>query len=506
MTKEAKIKKFKIAFLKPKAPDKETVKTKTALEKAVKTASKSGSKQDEARDQVGKLFDEIRKKDKAYFDELLDYKLTKHWDEPEELKVWVGKASQEEIEKYASKMLDNNPPEGLVSDCFVRLSRIDSVAKKCWAKAPDRLVADGLAYFEKTKKQPPGECAPFLSKVTLELFKKGKRDEIPPTMDIAVQPEDAREMAKIDPAGYAARFLNKAMPTTKLNLLKDPEVREAVSQDQATWDKLKEDAPVLGLLDSVKTKAKTKNLPKDQLAPETAKLVFSGLLADDSSLGLTYYTNKFTSPSEVMCTSKAKQKETIDRNRSVGDTETMPNQPAMQCDELVTVLKYVMEAALGPGSGVDCKHVVIKSMVLTKPINTLPGGLLKNTFGGNVYEDGASTPNKQVLFTGNDVGATPDAHTYLEVGGMKYDAVLGTQGDAVTDAVAEEFGNWDKEGYESKKYPGTAVWVAESKSSGNWVVKESDPKGALKAASNKNGFSTAYRLTAKLSDYATKKA
>lgn len=175
----------------------------------------------------------------------------------------------------------------------------------------------------------------------------------------------------------------------------------------------------------------------------------------------------------------------------------MPDQPAMQCDELVTVLKSTMEAALGPNSGVECKHIVIKSMVLTQPINTLPGGLLKNTFGGNVYNDSNSL-TKQVMFSGNDFGATPDAHTYLDVGGMLYDAVLGTRGKAVTDAVADEFGNWEKDKWVTKDDAKTPVWVASSKKgTGFFVIKQP----GLKAAANSNGFSTAYRLTKDVSKY-----
>lgn len=504
MSKEAKIKKFKIAFLKPPA-SKELTKIKTSVEKAVKTASKSGSKQETAEKEVAKQLKELKKQDPEYYQKLLTYKMTKHWDEPKELKVWTDQACDlQDIAKAVESMMGPDPSEAFVSNCFFRLPRLTHVSKLCFEKAPERIVSDGVAYFEKNKRQPPGEYAPFQSKVALELFKKGERDGIPITMDICIRPEDAREMAKLDPSGYAQRFLQNAQPTAKMGLLKDPEVRKAILQDPETAKKISEGAPVLGFLQSVDKKVAKKKPAKSKVNEETAKCVFDELLSDDSSLGLTYYTNKFTSPSTVLCASKEETRKVIDMNRSGGQTDTMPDQPAMQCDELVTVLKYVMEAALGPESGVDCKHIVIPGMVLTVPINTLPGGLLKNTFGGNVYND-AGQLTKQVLFTGNDFGGAPNAHTYLEVGGVNYDAVLGTKGKEVTEAVAEEFGPWDKTGYESKAKPGTDIWVAKSKTTAHWVVKESDDSLALKAAANTNGFSTAYRLTSKLGDYAVAK-
>ena len=44
-------------------------------------------------------------------------------------------------------------------------------------------MTDGVAYFEKNNMAPPGDWAPFQSQVAVELFKKGKRQEIPNSMD-----------------------------------------------------------------------------------------------------------------------------------------------------------------------------------------------------------------------------------------------------------------------------------------------------------------------------------
>jgi hypothetical protein len=508
MTKEAKIKKFKFAFLKPAAPSKELAKLKAKMEKEMKTASKKEIKREQldAADNIQKLLKEVHDKDPKYYQELLSYKMTKHWGEPREFTVWAEKAvNEEDVVKFLDDMMGDNPSDDLVAECFFHVPKIVPMIKKCWDKAPDRIVQIGVDYVEKNKSRHSCDLAPFQSKVALELFKKGKRDETVGGLGQFIQAEDAREMARIDPAGYAKLFLEKAGPTAKMSLLKDPEVREAISQDKATWKKLSDSAPVLSFFDAVKAKIESKDPAPDDLAQEMAEAVFDELLEDGNALGMTYYTNTFTPPSLLMASSPEDIKKKIAENHNKGDKDSMPDQPAAQCDELVTVLKYVMEGALGSSSGVACKHIVIPGMVLTVPIDTLPGGLLKNTFGGNVYND-SGTLTKQVLFTGNDFGEDPNAHTYLDVGGVLYDAVLGTKGEAVTDAVAEEFGVWDKTGYESVAYPGTAIYVAKSKSSGNYIVKETDDRGALKAAANRNGFSTAYRLTTNIDRYAKKRA
>ena len=41
---------------------------------------------------------------------------------------------------------------------------------------------------------------------------------------------------------------------------------------------------------------------------------------------------------------------------------TMPEEPAAQCDELVSLLKSMTEAVLGPGTDVEVNHIVIHSM------------------------------------------------------------------------------------------------------------------------------------------------
>ena len=105
------------------------------------------------------------------------------------------------------------------------------------------------------------------------------------------------------------------------------------------------------------------------------------------------------------------------------------------------------------------------------------------------------------MFTGITLVADPNAHTYLDVGGMKYDAVLGTKGKEVDDSIADEFGPWVKTTWVLKSNQDEFVWVSKSKKTANWVIKEP----GLKVAANKNGFGTAYRLTTKPENYVVKK-
>jgi hypothetical protein len=503
MAKTAQIKKFKIAFLKPQAPSKELVTLKTKIEKQMKTASKKlSADQREAEGKVEQLLKQVHKQDPQYCQKLVNYKLTKHWDEPSEFAVWARKApNQKDVVDFLDGMMGDSPSEDLISSVFSHAPTTDAITSKCWNLAPDRLVQDGVAFVEKHHSAHPCDQPAFQSKVALEIFKKGKHDDVVSILGRHIQPEDVREMAKLDPARFAKVVVEKANNTSKMNLLQDPEVRAALATDEELWEKLSESVPMLPFFDAVQTRVESKKPSKNKLNEVMAEAVFDELLKDGNALGMTYYTNTFTSPSLMLAGSPKEIKQRIDQNRQGPDKDKMPDQPAAQCDELVTVLKYVMEGALGAESGVNCKHIVIPGMVLTVPIDTLPGGLLKNTFGGNVFGDAGL--NKQVLFSGNDFGDAPNAHTYLDVGGVLYDAVLGTKGKAVTDAVAEEFGPWNKTGYESVAYPGTPIWVAKSKTSGNYVLKETDDKGRLESAPNRCGFGTAYRLTANLDRYAT---
>ncbi len=497
--KSAKIKAFKVAFLKPAGPSKEAIKTKTQIEKLVKAArKKTGKEQDAATNAIQLLTNKLAGSDPAYLEELVAYKLTKHWDDPHEFKTWMEfSGSPANLTSAVKKMLGPAPDEEFVKSCWERGNTNPALTQVCFDLAPGAVVKAAVAQIEKTGIPPQLNTPALQSQVVVAIFKKSGADKVPPILRQGLAVNDATEIAQADPAGFAKVFLKDAVPVAKLKFLKNPKIRAALSTDKAAWKELCKTTPILPFLDAVKAKVESQDPDDDELEATTAAAVFDELMSDDGSLPMTYYTNKFTSPNEMMGAPPESTKDRIKLLTNDGKDDTMPTIPAAQCDELVSLLKEAVEGALGPDSKAKCKHIVIPGMVLTVKLSTLPGGLLKNNFGGNVYND-AGTLTGQVLFTGNTDGNQPNSHTYLEVGGVNYDAVLGTTGDAVAAAVADEFEPWDKTDWLTKTDPAKPVWVAKSKTGGNYVVMEE----GLKAAPNRNGFKTAYRLTTQIDKYA----
>jgi len=117
-----------------------------------------------------------------------------------------------------------------------------------------------------------------------------------------------------------------------------------------------------------------------------------------------------------------------------------------------------------------------KQALLTKPLNSLPGGLIPNDFTGNVVDSTGKFTN-QIFFTGVVDSKTPNSHTWLLINGKPYDAVLGTSGAAVGASKDGSF----------TQVPGKMVW---EDGKGNRLTK--DP--TVTPAANKMGFSSGYRL------------
>src|SRR5687768_5989923 len=120
MSETAKIKKFKYAFLKPKQTNKKLVKIKTDIEKAVKTLKKG--QDDDVEKKLVELSQVLAERDEDYMKELIQYKLVKHWDEPEELAFWMTKCSTPETNvEVVKKMLSDKPNKDMVVDCWNRM-------------------------------------------------------------------------------------------------------------------------------------------------------------------------------------------------------------------------------------------------------------------------------------------------------------------------------------------------------------------------------------------------
>jgi hypothetical protein len=517
MTKEAKIKQFKYAFGKPKHPNKNAEKAKVSLEKAVTAVIKKkdpgGTLKSAGIISINNLLNDqlptYDPKNSEYLDELLAYKLVKHWNEKQELDAWLECCNNPKHHARAiTKILDNNPKPEFVMECWKRFGENEGVAKVCYERWPDLLLDETLKTIETSpEKLPRFECNPLKSKVALKLFKEDKLDQIPSVYRGKVLPEDAVVMAEKDPQKYATLFLTDVKPEDLVLALKPPKVREALAKDTELWKQLKKDVPMLRFFEKAQTNVKTTGSVKDKEL-SLADGVFKELLKDGNDLNLTYYTNNFTRPDDALGAKPEEMDELVRKKREelakLGYTD-VPDQPAAQCDVLVSILSRVVEGALGPNATVKCKAIVIPEMVLTAPLKNLPGpgnkpgkgGLLPIDFGGNVYLEDATAPNGQVFFTGNGV-EEPNAHTYLDVDGVLYDAVLGTSGDDVLKAVAEKFAKWES-GWKTKGDAPQNVKVAKSNGD-HWIIEDK----TLHAAKNSQGFKTGYRLTKDVSKYAEK--
>jgi hypothetical protein len=518
MTKEAKIKQFKYAFGKPKHPDKNALKAKVALEKAV-TALKKGKDQNgvltssgrrSVNDLLNPKLPEYNPQNKAYLDELLAYKLVKHWDDKEAFDAWLECCSDARHHARAViSILGTKPKPEFVLECWKRFGENEGIANACYDFCPDLLLDHTLEAMKSlpAKMGPRLECNRLKSKVVVSLFDEGKLDKIPDDYRDKVVPEDAIKMAEKSTEQYAKLFLTGVKPENLVAALKTPNVREALAKDKDLWDKLSKEVPMLKFFEDAQKNIKTTGSVKEREL-SLADAVFKELLTEGNALNLTYYTNNFTRPDDALGAKPEDLDKLVQKKREELNNlgyDDVPDQPAAQCDVLVSILTRVVEGALGPNATVKCKPIVIPEMVLTVPLSQLPGpnkkpgkgGLLPIDFGGNVYLEDAKAPNGQVFFTGNGV-ELPNAHTYLDVDGVLYDAVLGTSGDDVIKAVADKFAQWE-EGWKTKGEAPEKVRVAKS-DKGNWIIEE---KGLL-AAKNSQGFKSGYRLTADISKYAVK--
>lgn len=168
-----------------------------------------------------------------------------------------------------------------------------------------------------------------------------------------------------------------------------------------------------------------------------------------------------------------------------GDLGEAPPVMRTQCDDIMKILREAVRAY--PALKVTFTIGMEKQALLTKPLDTLPGGLIPNTFQGNV-QDAEGNWLKQIFFSGVVDTKEPNSHTWLVIGGKPYDAVLGTKGAAVAASVAGSFTQGRDMTKENDKGGGwQTVWTD---GSGNRLTK----LVGVVAPANPMGFSTAYRL------------
>lgn len=152
----------------------------------------------------------------------------------------------------------------------------------------------------------------------------------------------------------------------------------------------------------------------------------------------------------------------------------------LDCHRLSEVFLALLEAA--PGIRTRGQKVSVPEALLTVPMATLPGGLIPNTFGGNVIDDDGN-PTGQIFFSGA-VGMA--SHTYATLNGVAYDTLFGTIGDQVAASVSGLFDVWaDPQGATVD-----GVW-RERGDGGRFLVKHADRR----VADNEHRFGTMYTLT-----------
>jgi hypothetical protein len=480
MGKKFTIDEFKLTFKKPAIPKGVSGKDKDQLEDIVKEHVKGD---DRNKGQFATTALKIYQQDADYYVDLLSFKLAKHWDSKER-KIWLDNSPREAVDRifdrlYGTKVLDadainaelENPisvaiPEYLyktypelmkaaAKQKFVELSddELEGYGTKLPMEARKELLLEGFRNSDASAVRACNGMFPFLPL------------------------NQQMELAAANPAFFIANVFDPAHRSgdNALTMLKDAKWREILARDPVAWRKLADSMPILSVGEAAKVR-----VGKDDPTPaEMTNAIFDCVCLNDG-IELTYFTNPVDTDHALLGGPAGKDElarsEQIEKLTKQGYEE--PEKPATQCHNLKGIVKQIIQLSLGNKVVIEEDHIA--NMLLTKPLSGMPGGLLPNSFGGNVRDDKGNLTG-QVMFTG--VGGK-QSHTWLRIDGIDFDPVLGTRGREVADSKADEF-----------------KWIVPEMvgigTSGDYIIK--DPQ--LKAAPNKNGFGSCYRLTKKPLDY-----
>lgn len=472
MGKKFTIDEFKQTFGKPALPKGVTAKTKDDLEAAVERSDKGST------EGFKKAAAALHQSHPAYFEELLAYKLAKHWDDTKR-KVWLDESPEAALHAVLDKVYDKPPTDTQIQEALDRHLGDAKILAYLHQQAPDRMHAAAAkrikALAAGKEREEFGIKMPYDLKVSL--FQAGFRDKDPALVQAScgvfpfLSKVEKNALARDD----AAFFIDNILVPYKRNdnaadIFKDAEMCGILQQDAEAWQKLVQSTPVLSLAE-----AAMKRVGENPSKAELTDALFTSLVQNDG-IELTYFTMTLEQDRAVLTGMNED-----DRARREGKAEELgvevPDKPATQCHNLKGVLKHVLLANV---TGVRIEEGKVDEMLLTKPLSGLPGGLLPKSFGGNVRDDSGELTG-QVMFTG--VGGI-QSHTWLVIDGVPYDPVLGTKGPQVAESIAEEF-SW------------VVPEVFGKGRKGNFIVK--DPNS--KPAANKHGFRPCYRLTKDPSRY-----
>ncbi len=479
MTKNFTIVEFITTFNKPAQPKGLSAKKKDSLEDVIK---EMGRGDDRNAGTFQSTAAEIFKDHEDYYVELLGYKIAKHWDGKEKA-AWLKNSPPEAVEKVLDKMYANKTMnEDEINSDLEAYKASPIFSEYLEKKFPDMLKSAAKKKFAELKdKELVDYGASLPASVKQELLVEGLKNGDASTVQACngmfpfLSKKEQTDFAEKDPAFFIANIFLPAHESgdNALTMLKDPKWRDILSRDKVAWKKLTDSMPILSV--GAAALKKVGNVP----AKEMTEAIFDCVCENDG-IQLTYYTNPVDTDHALLGGPGEKDSlardEQVEKMKKEGFEE--PEKPATQCHNLKNVVKQIVRQSLG--DTVDIKDDHIATMLLTKPLSGMPGGLLPKTFGGNVCDDNGKLTG-QVMFTGD--GGT-NSHTWLVIDGVAFDPVLGTKGPQVAASKEDEF-TW------------VVPEIVGKGTKGDYIIK--DPK--LKPAPNKHGFGSCYRLTKKPLDY-----
>ncbi|MBD2744440.1 DUF4157 domain-containing protein [Coleofasciculus sp. FACHB-1120] len=389
-----------------------------------------------------------------YFVSLLVYKIKKHTSKGNESKLnyWYIRSPEEAKEKalvILESGVSDDPIEITAELKKVIETKDTHLAKRISAKL---FAADKVGFFQffydshvaagtDTEKH---NTLGYSHMHHMEMFKMGlEKANVIVTKTYANQAADLKisELVELAKKVNGEFLINNVLDSLKagdqiIDILKSQELLAEIKKSSPdAYAAFVERTPQLKLIKYVEDQVEEKAI--DSTAVDSIIQEIFNAFINNKGIDITYCTNTFDPNKDILGggTEKSKdaRKQKIDMMITMG--AAAPIAPATQCHFLLNALKDLFESYPGLQAATD-NSGRIKGTLLTQPLDTLPGGLIKNDFGGNVFlEDG--TPTKQILFTGDDDGK--DSHSWIVANNIAYDPVLGTQGAAVTASKDGEF-------------------------------------------------------------------
>ncbi|MBN9391549.1 MAG: hypothetical protein J0I20_26185 [Chloroflexi bacterium] len=405
---------------KTKKPEARALSKKWRLKKSIEKAVRNSNATD-----IGKYQKELFQEDFKYYRELIKYKAEKHSGDEAKKKLYLYNSQSMALFKWG---LDNKD----VTLVKLFSSNIAFISK------PDMLNyidADPKFFFDniiKPMKEDPNAMRQFRELILDNFYDKTQIYK------------DGTTEQKTDSEKMRAKLA-------------------AALGDE--WTAFIKTIPVLALAENSKEKfAKQAKQPSSE---EIVDDIFNAFIKNQG-IDISYFAGSKDATEKIMMGESEADK------RIRGGLDGLPDKLRTQCDDIMKILREAVRAY--PNVSYDFGIGMEKQALLTKPLNSLPGGLIPNDFTGNVVDSTGKFTN-QIFFTGVVDSKTPNSHTWLLINGKPYDAVLGTSGAAVGASKDGSF----------TQVPGKMVW---EDGKGNRLTK--DP--TVTPAANKMGFSSGYRL------------